>query len=316
MRKTIFIIILISLMFSTQVTKSCTIFTIRSDTEAYFGSNEDYLYDNTFITFKPGNETTYGVAFLGFHNNNNFIGNNYPQGGYNTKGLAFDVNALPPVPLNNHSTDRVSNPEGYVLENILKYCKDVPEVIQWFQTHDFNMSAISGQFHYADANGNATVISGYDGEWTFTNIGNASYLISTNYNLANISNGEYPSWRYNNAALLLQQVDPENISEESLINVLSSTHQEGEAHTIYSFLVNLKTLDISLFYEHDFTQMKKFNLQTELTQGEHTYDLGQLFKKSTTPNNIIGLDTILILICFVGILGLRKVKKFFIEKKD
>ena len=171
------------------------------------------------------------------------------------------------------------------------------------------MPTIAGQFQFADANGNATVISVYNGDWVFTSIQKANYMVSTNYNLANISNGEYPCWRYNNAILLLQQIDTKNITEESLVAVLKSTHLEGQTHTVYSYLVNVKTLDIALFYEHDFTTKKVFNLQTELNQGEHTFDLGQLFYQSRKTNNIEGFGVMTMNICLVSIFGLNKIRR-------
>ncbi len=296
------------LTISSQATQSCTIFTLKSGNEVYFGNNEDYIYDNTFISFKPSNGTTYGHVNFGYHNNNGFIGDNDAQGGINTEGLAFDANSLPPLPLNSHKNDRLPLPSGQPLENILMYCKNISEVVDWFLKYDFNLSEIPAQVHFADASGNATVVSVNDGEWAFTFINEQGYLISTNYNLANISNGEYPSWRYNNAALLLQQLDKNNLSEQSLVEILQSTHQTGEAHTIYSYLVNLHTLDLKLFYEADFSKEISFNLLSELLKGEHTYDLGELFNYSTKNKTTDGFESTAMIMLFISILLVKKFK--------
>ena len=309
MKKLLIISLIISLLFSVISAESCTIFTIKTENTVYFGNNEDYIYDNTFISFIPGNGSTYGHVNLGFHNNNGFIGDNSAQGGLNTEGLAFDANALPPLPLNSHKNEKIPIPSGEPLENILMYCKNVPEVVNWFLEHDFNIPEIPAQVHFADASGNATVVSVYNGEWTFTFINKEGYLISTNYNLANISNGEYPSWRYNNTELLIQQQDKNNITEQSLVNILQSTHQTGEAHTVYSYLINLQSLDLKLFYEADFSKDINFNLLSELLKGEHTYDLGELFAETQETNTINGYDVMsLVLISTIPIVK-KKIQK-------
>ena len=295
-----------------QSVQSCTIFTIKTDTGVYFGNNEDYLYDNAFLAIKPGNESTYGIMTLGYHNNNGFIGDDLPQGGLNTKGLVFDANALPVMPLNSHKSNRQPLPSGNVLENILKYCKNVSEVVTWFLTYDFNMTEMTGQLHFADASGNATVISVNNGEWTFTFINQQGYLISTNYNVANVSVGEYPCWRYNNAALLLQELNRTNTTERSLVQILNATKQGGEAHTVYSYLVDVKALNLTLYYEGNFNNNRTFNLLTELGQGAHTYDIGELFNQtiSTGESQVAGNSPVTLGLAIISLaIVSKKVKR-------
>ena len=306
--KYMFMAIFVLGFLTIQSVQSCTIFTIKTDTGVYFGNNEDYIYDNTFLAIKPGNESTYGIMTLGYHNNNGFVGDDLPQGGFNTEGLVFDANALPAMPVNNHKSDRQPLPNGNILENILKYCKNVSEVVTWFLTYDFNMTEMAGQLHYADATGNATVISVNNGEWTFTFINHQGYLISTNYNVANVSLGEYPCWRYNNAALLLQKLNRTNTTEGSLEKILNATRQGGEAHTVYSYLVDVKALNLTLYYEGNFNNNRTFNLLTELVQGAHNYDIGELFNQtmSSGDSQVTGSSPVMLVL---GIASLTIISK-------
>ena len=83
-------------------------------------------------------------------------------------------------------------------------CKDVEEVIDFFS--ELKIGAIDKQFHYADKSGNAVVVSvNATGRWTFTNL-TSNYLISTNFNLANYENGEYPCSRYTTATQMLSEI--------------------------------------------------------------------------------------------------------------
>ena len=308
------LIFLLFLSLSTLSANACTIFTINANNDTYFGNNEDYIYDNTFISFKPGNETTYGIAILGYHNNNGFTGDNLPQGGFNTKGLAFDANALPSMPIESNNTG-LKLPSGNILENVLMYCKNVAEVINWFQIHILNITEIAGQFHFADASGNATVISVNNGELAFTFINEMGYLVSTNYNLANVSIGQWPESRQYIAENMLENLTQKNLTQnittDDLMQVLNATHQYEQPaygysdNTVYSYLVDLKSLDITIYYMHDFSKAITYNLPKELQKGTHIYDLGTIFASKSSIN---GFDlTPLLLLIGVTVVWKKKI---------
>ena len=308
MKKVIWSILSVFLSLTIMPACSCTVFTFRSGDITYFGNNEDYLYNNTYIAFTPSNGTTFGMATLGYHNNNGFIGDNAVQGGFNAEGLAIDGMSLPPMPLNDHSTDRPTAPSGDPSGNILMFCKNVTEAVKWILKYNFNISEIAGQIHIADKYGNATVASVNNGEWTFTFINEEGYLVSTNYNIANKTIGEWPSARQYVAETMLDNFTHFNVSENDLMSVLNATCQKrpsfsSPSHTVYSYLINLNTLDIAVYYLHDFSKNHTFNLETELQKGAHIYDLGNLF--ATNKNIISGYECFSVLF-IVGIIVLNK----------
>jgi hypothetical protein len=76
---------------------------------------------------------------------------------------------------------------------ILQECATVEDVITWVQEHRWH-TMMHDQLHFVDATGDAVVISaGPDGEVAFTRKpAGDGFLVSTNFNLANPSNGSYP----------------------------------------------------------------------------------------------------------------------------
>ena len=60
--------------------------------EVLYGNNEDYHIPTTYYWTRPSGDGRYGGWYVGFDDR-------FAQGGVNEKGLAFDYNALPEVPL-------------------------------------------------------------------------------------------------------------------------------------------------------------------------------------------------------------------------
>ena len=89
----------------------CTIVTLAINDKIFFCNNEDYKRpkDGTFISFTPPQEIPekwnlpdsdgineiYGFSLVGSKFDNGL----YPQGGINSEGLSYDMNALPPIKL-------------------------------------------------------------------------------------------------------------------------------------------------------------------------------------------------------------------------
>ena len=100
---------------------SCTILSVTKGDSVFFGNNEDWRNPNTFVWVEPPGSGKYGVLCLGFDD----LG---PQGGINEKGLAFDGNALPYIPIKTHS-DRLQPKEAIVNKMIMHNCATVEEAI-------------------------------------------------------------------------------------------------------------------------------------------------------------------------------------------
>jgi len=233
-----------------------------------FGNNEDYSLPGTYVWLMPPqmlelpSETIsiYGAIFFGFDGNDQSV-DGYPQGGMNDQGLCCDGNGLPEAPINPYPERET--PYAYPFYQILWECSTVIETIEWFETHYLG-SSLPGQFHFADATGDAVVISaGTNGELAYTRIGNGTYLVSTNFNLANLENGEYPCSRYQTACSRLDEIESEtDLTIEGCRDILEAVHQAGI--TAYSNIFDLVKRDTYIYQRHDFSKVIKLNLEEEL----------------------------------------------------
>ncbi len=309
---------------------SCTIFTAVVGNTVLFGNNEDYPLPGTYIWLIPSQVlqlpsatiSIHGAIFFGFDDNNQPV-DGYPQGGMNDQGLCCDGNGLPEAPLNPHP-ERV-HPYTYPFYEILWECGTVNETIVWFETHYLG-SSLPGQFHFADATGNAVVISaGTDGELAYTHIANATYLVSTNYNLANYLNGEYPCERYQTACSMLEEVVSENdLTIEACRDILEAVSQNDV--TAYSNIFDPVNRDIYIYQEQDFSEVKRLNLDEELekvapgAEGVISENpvlikavrIRDLFAKPTAPF----IEAVLLVTSqFIGIIVISALVIYHIKKK-
>lgn len=253
---------------------SCTIFTASQGNRVFFGNNEDWNKPVSYYWVEPSGNGKYGVVYFGF-------GNFWPQGGLNEKGLAFDVNALPRTPLNPHpEKPRIDRP----LYSFLRTCATVDELIETVKSYGWE-SRWKSQVHVADRTGNAVVISaGADGEIAFTRKPEGDgYLLSTNFNLANPSNGTYPCWRYDKAKTLLEKIGSEkDLNVEAFRDILNAVHQEGASvNTLYSNVYDLTNGLIYLYHWHQFEEAAVINVADEIRKKRQPTPVTTLFSPKT-----------------------------------
>jgi penicillin V acylase-like amidase (Ntn superfamily) len=276
-------------------TPSCTIFTVEDGTSIFFGNNEDEggSRENTSIWFQQStDEAFYGCAFVGFTNNppgrTNIDG--LPIGGLNTQGLCFDANGLNVEYVDPEPEKSIAqySSMGY-WEYILRECATVDEVIQWYQTRNLG-GYWYNQIHWADSSGDAVVISPVNGQVVYTRKNN-SYLVSTNFNLANPTY-DYPCERYTTVFTMLDDIiQDDNLSIDSIKEVLDEVHLAKNPNyigTVYSNIFDLKEKEIYLYIRANFNEVIKFNLAEELAKGTHEYDMISLPIISQTTNTFAG----------------------------
>ncbi|MCK4379781.1 MAG: hypothetical protein KAW51_01505 [Candidatus Lokiarchaeota archaeon] len=254
------------------IPSSCTIFTVNISNTVYFGNNEDYFLEGTYMWLVPSQEITtpsgniiaYGYVSFGYKYNNDPL-DGIVQGGMNDQGLCVDANGLPSLPLNPHR-ERES-PWIYLITQTLFECANVSEVIDWFLTHYLGTYG-TGQVHYADASGDAVVVSvGTDGEFNFTRNLSSHYLVSTNFNLANPSNrlGSYPCGRYTTATTMLENITAEmDLTVDACRDILDAVHAEGYYATKYSNIFDPINLEIHLYHNGNFDKRVSLDLVEEL----------------------------------------------------
>ena len=253
----------------------CSVFTISKGDQVFFGGNDDYINLDSYYWVDPGNGKRYGVIWVGTKDN--------VQQGVNEKGLAYDANGLPRIDVNPHM-ERPAVIGDYTVYplRIMRECATVEEVIDWVNTHRWH-SYMHDQMQFADATGDAVIISaGVDGEVAFTRKPKGDgYLVSTNFNVANPSNGYgYPCTRYETATELLQSLlDLEReLTVVDAADVLDAVHEEGASSwTIESMVADLPNGIVYLYYFHQFDKPVVLNVAEELANPRVGGSLSRLF---------------------------------------
>lgn len=280
-RTSLLLILLLSL-FLVQPVSACTIFMASSGDDVLAGNNEDWYPINSYIQFIPGDEEEFGQVYFG-------TSEWYAEGGMNTAGLFYDAAAIPEVTMNDHP-EKSSQP-NWPPVTMLESCANLSEAIQLFNSSRFDTS-ISWQLLVADGNGDAAVFApGSDGEWHFISRDTADFLVVTNFNLA-ITPDYTGSLRYNTATNMLEEMGP-NLSVEYFTSILDAVHNHagGGSETIYSNICDLVNKEIYLFYNQDFSQTLRFNLEEELLQGPHLYKMADLFPEVETTSTTTSSTT-------------------------
>jgi hypothetical protein len=258
--------------------RGCTIFTISQGDRVFFGGNGDWInFDSNYYWVDPGSETRYGAIYFGVPEN--------VQQGFNEKGLAYDSNGLPPAPVTSHSGRKpVYGGHSSYFIHILQECATVEEVIAWVQEHQWH-DAMHYQMHFADADGDAVVISaGPDGQVAFTRKpAGDGFLVSTNFNLANPINGSYPCWRYDRAEELLKSIDDKDeLTAERAASVLDAVHVASPSgFTVLSVIGDLPQGLVYVYLFHQFDAPIVLNVADEIARAPDPGPLRDLFPPET-----------------------------------
>ncbi len=285
-------------IIDTHISSSCTIFTVTIGDTVYFGNNEDYKLNNAYRWYVPaqtvsttyfGDKEIYGAVFFGFDNNNYTDVDTWEMGGMNEFGLCFDANGLPDVTLNLDVTSLYPY-TSHALAQVLWDCINVEEVIAWYQNIKWS-GTFGCQTHYADSTGDAVVVSvNSTGQWTFTRIDSAS-LVSTNFNLENVTHGHYPCWRYEKATQMLNDITvEEDLNVSTCANILYAVHQEGTYATKYSNICDPVNLEFYFNSGDEFSVSEKFNLTDILAETE-SYEQKSSFFGVTGKNGGVLVKT-------------------------
>jgi hypothetical protein len=277
----------------------CSIVTVTINNKIYFCNNEDERRpkDGTFILFVPpqevpnkailpdveGTSEIYGFSLVGSKYDDGL----YPQGGINSEGLCYDINGLPSVTLNKK---KKGNQWKCTMNffDLLWTNKTIKDIINWFETYEFPFPDSDVQIHFADAFGNAAIIStNKDNELVFTEKGSKKYLVSTNFNVANTDNAYfYPCKRFDAATEVCEKLVKKNdVSVADCEEILKASHVEykNEAGTLYSNIFDLNEKKIYLYHIGNFDQRVEFNLAKELVFKDvesevDKYTIGYYFK--------------------------------------
>ena len=259
------------------VPRHCTVFTVSQGDRVFFAGNDDWHERDSTYWIDPGSDTRYGAIYFGERDN--------VQQGFNEKGLAYDSNGLPEAPVRSHAGRKpvYGGYTSYPIQ-ILRECATVQEVIAWVQEHQWHQ-IMHDQLHFADATGDAVVISaGLDGQVAFTRKpAGDGFLVSTNFNLANPSNGSYPCWRYARAERMLSKIQSEGeLTTETAAAVADAVHVESPSGwTIYSVVADLPGRLVYVYYLFQYDAPIVLSIDEEIARPRPSRPLSALFPEDT-----------------------------------
>ncbi len=244
----------------------CTIVMAARDSLVLAGNNEDRNHTKTIVSFFPSTEKYYGRIVFGY--------DDAPiQGGMNEKGLFIDGNAV-------RSTGWKPDPaketfSWSVMMAILATCATCEDARAFFE--QYNIPALDrARFPIADRSGESMVVEYGQGRVQFVE-SKKWYQIATNFIISNVTDGEYPCWRYRTADKML--TESRILDEELIRKVLDATHQEGRSLTVYSNIYDLKKGNITIYKLRNFEEPVVLNFSEELSKGERTVELDSLFAR-------------------------------------
>ena len=257
--------------------RHCTVITISLGDRVFFGGNDDYINRDSTYWVDAGGPDHYAAIFFGKPEN--------VQQGFNEVGLAYDANGLPRVPVTSHPGRKpvYGGYASYIIQ-ILQACATVDEVVAWVQEHQWH-ELMHDQMHFADATGDAVVISaGPDGKVAFTRKAPGDgFLVSTNFNLANPSNGGYPCWRYSRAEEMLGQIrGQDELTKDRVASVMEAVHVEGPSGwTLYSVVADLRLRLVYVYFMFQYDAPLVLSIDHEITQSQPPRPLSELFPEET-----------------------------------
>jgi len=258
--------------------KSCTIFTAAQGDQVLFGNSEDQHNPDPVIGFFPPSSEGYGSVHFGITRPD---GQYNFEGAVNDQGLAWDCNSTPRGKL-----DPDPNPgKPYYLDHpnflyrITKKAATVDEAIRIATLYHFG-EVLKGQYHIADANGDAVVISaGPDGKVAFTRKDpGGGYLLSTNFNLAQPEKGPV-DFRWETATERLAALNNEVVlSPVYAVDTMESVHLKTlTSYTLYQNVLDLKQNKIYLTYMAQFDETAEIDMAEEFSQGQRVVEMRDFF---------------------------------------
>ncbi len=280
---TIILILTLVIFFAAyyQPGKSCTIFTAAQGDTVLFGNSEDQHNPDPVIGFFPPSSEGYGSVHFG---TTGADGQYNFEGAVNDQGLAWDLNSTPKAKLAPDPNPKKPDCwEENFLYRITKEAATVEQAIRIVKCCQFGED-LHGQYHIADASGDAVVISGGpDGKVAFTRIDpDQGYLLSTNFNLAQPEKGPV-DFRWHTASEKLDVLqNGEVLSPEYAMDLMESVRLYTlTTYTLYQNVLDLNENKIYLSYMSQYDEIANIDMETEFEKGQRVVEMREFFSPET-----------------------------------
>jgi len=238
---------------------ACTIFKTTTSERTLVGNTEDWVDANAKVWFLNATPEKHGRVFFGF-------ANGWAQGGMNDQGLFFD--GIAGSAQDWRTVDHRKDYPGNLCEKILEEATTVNDAIAYFEQYNFP-SLIVGIYVFVDATGSTAAIS-YAGD----------QLKIETFSTASFAKG----YRGKNAITLLNASPPIDI--QSMAQILKKCQRRDNYSTQYSNVYDLHSLEFFVYPSTGSVNEFYFDLNTELSKGDHYYDLARLPEQVDNELNV------------------------------
>jgi len=234
---------------------SCTVFKTTQSGKTFIGNSEDWVEENARVWFVAAGPGKHGRVLFGFENG-------WAQGGMNDQGLFFDgiaseVQDWTPVP-------GQEDFPGNLCELILEEAATVDDAVGYFERYNFP-SLLVGQFIFVDATGNTAAISYEEGQLKVES------ALASNYTRG---------YRSEKARDLLGAT--QGVDVKTMRNILKACQRRDEYATQYGNIYDPLGLKVYVYPRVGAAREVAFDLEEELAQGNHYYDLARLSEQMET----------------------------------
>jgi hypothetical protein len=238
---------------------SCTVFSATDGEVVLVGNNEDFLHPLPRVWFLPPEGGKFGRIYFGFENQY--------QGGMNDQGLFFDGTAVEPIDIPHDENKPIHM--GNLILRAMEECATVECVLELFE--QFSLPGTSrDQIFLADSSGEAAIL-----ERPNVVRGSGSYMVATNFRAS--STEPITCERYLTSETMLASAEAYSVD---LFRDILDAVQNAAGGTTYSNIYDLKQRIVYVYFYHDFEHPVVFNLDEELEQGAHAYELPDLFPRN------------------------------------
>lgn len=278
--------------------KACSMYKVTAQGKTMVGCNHDTWALTPRIWFETQG---YGACFTGarFDGSYGFA----PQSGMNEFGLAFSRLAAPPMTGQVMPGAKNIVSQTQFLKDILHSCKTVAQAKAYIDQFDHSIFS-SDVLIYIDRSGKYLIVEPYS-----TNIGNDSKYVLANFCPSQIEDfGEIKQQRYvKGVAFLRNKISTDLDFCRALSDTMHVCREKIGDGTLLTSIWDLDDGLVRLYFYHDYTQQRVFNLKEELAKGDHILDVTKLFAPNAefqklqefkTPMNSKTLD-FLLKFCFV-----------------
>ena len=265
--------ILILIVFTHPLAFACTAFMASDSDTVLVGNNEDYNIPHTRMWFIPAKSGQYGRVYFGYDCW-------HPGGGMNDQGLFFDILLTETLEIKSSKEKPVF--KGDIFDKFMAECATVKEVLDLFDNYYLEQMS-NFQLLVVDRTGDSVII---ERDQTIRKTG--SYQVAANFLQSQVGENRQPcEWykggcnRYQTALRMLK--DRRTVSVEYFRDILKATHQNTlGTKTLYSNIYDLTNGLIYLYYLHNFENEVIINLNEELKNGSHYYEIPLLYGKKVT----------------------------------